>query len=49
MSGSVVLVMLVGDCGGITDCVLVACVNFPNRITFPFNELNHQETPLRPV
>jgi hypothetical protein len=29
-------VMFVGECGGITNFVLVACVSCLNRINFPF-------------
>jgi hypothetical protein len=43
-----ILKMLLGERGGITDCVLMACVNFPTWITFPFNGLNHQETLQKP-
>jgi hypothetical protein len=46
---SSVLVILIGDFDGIIDYLTVACVNGPNWITFPFNEPNHQENPIRPT
>jgi len=44
-----ILEMLVGECGGIIDFVLMACVNCPNWITCSFNELKSQETPPNPT